>query len=102
MRCDVCQMNIKNGVLLPKLCKYKKRWFSSEDIRYRYGVVASTMRKLIRLGELKGIELKGRDGKTYLMLFLKKDNEEFLEKYPEKGFGIPFTYRDEQGREIRL
>lgn len=95
-------MNIKNGVLSPKLCKYKKRWFSSEDIRYRYGIVASTMRKLIRLGELKGIELKNRDGKSYLTVFLKKDNEDFLEKHPEKEFDIPVTYRDEQGREIRL
>lgn len=102
MRCDICQMNIQNGVILPKLCKYKKCWFSSEDIRYRYGIRASTMRKLIRLGELKGIELKDIDGKTYLTVFLKKDNKEFLEKYPEKEFSIPFTYRDEQGREIRL
>ncbi len=102
MRCDVCQMNIKNGVISAKLCKYKKRWFSSDDIRYRYGIVASTMRKLIRLGELKGIELKDRDGKPYLTVFLKKDNEWFLERYPEKEFSIPVTYRDEQGWEIRL
>jgi hypothetical protein len=60
------------------------------------------MRKLIHLGELKGIELKDRDGKTYLTVFLKKDNADFLEKYPEKELGIPVTYRDQQGREIRL
>jgi len=102
MRCDICQRNIKAGVISAKLCNENESWFSSENIHYKYGVVASTMRKLIRLGELKGKELKDREGKSYLSVFLKNENWEFLEKYPEKESGIPATFEDEQGREIRL
>lgn len=102
MRCSICQYNISQGTIPAELCSKKDSWFSSANMRYQFGVLASTMKKLIRIGELRGIELKDREGNPYLTVFLKKDNKEFLAMHTEKEFSLPVTIKDEQGREIRL
>jgi hypothetical protein len=43
-----------------------------------------TARKMRRLGELVGRDLKRKDGRTYCTVYLVEENKKFLETHPKK------------------
>lgn len=85
LRCADCLENVKNKSIPPLTWDHDhKIWFDSNDLQYTWSLHSSTIRKLQRLGVLKGRDLKTEDGIVYFTVFLVKENEEFLKNYPKK------------------
>lgn len=85
LRCSDCWENVKNKTI-PSLTWDSDHnvWFDSGDLQYNHSLHSSTIRKLQRLGELKGRDLKTKDGTTYFTVYLVEENKKFLKKYPKK------------------
>lgn len=97
--CADCWHNIQNKVI-PDLANdsdnkvYIKDW----QLKSYYGIHPMTARKMRRLGELVGRDLKRKDGRTYCNVYLVKENKQFFETHPKKP-KIKVIYRDPTGRE---
>jgi hypothetical protein len=85
LRCADCWENVKNKIIPPLTWDHdNKIWFDSGDLQYDFSLHSSTIRKLQRLGELKGRDLKTKDGTVYFTAFLVSENKEFLKSHPKK------------------
>jgi len=87
LRCRDCWRNIQEGVI--PILDLRKEWWEKEfltrfDVTYHHGVHASSIKRLIREGELVGRELKEVGGNIYCTIFLTSENSDFIEKYPRK------------------
>lgn len=58
-----------------------KAWQIEND----YSLHPATVRKLTRQGILKGRELKTKGGSTYFVVYLVKENKEFVKKYSKSN-----------------
>lgn len=85
LRCTDCWRNIQEKVI-PSLTwdHDNKIWIHDWQIHSDYNVHPATARKLRRLGELIGRDLKKQDGSIYCTVYLISENQTFLKKYPEK------------------
>lgn len=88
LRCLDCWRNIKNGTI-PYLKNrhdddsgYFEDWLISSDMGF--GIHPSTARKLRRLGQLKGRDLKRSDGSIYCTIYLESENQQFMKEHPKK------------------
>lgn len=83
--CADCWHNIQNKVI-PDLANdsdnkvYIKDW----QLKSYYGIHPMTSKKMRRLGELVGRDLKRKDGTTYCTVYLVKENINFLKAHPKK------------------
>lgn len=85
LRCKDCWNNIKKKVI-PSLDydSDDKVWIKEWQLQYDYNLHPATRNKLRRQGLLHGRDLKRDDSSIYCTVYLVKENEEFLKKYPKK------------------
>jgi len=104
LRCTDCRRNILAGVVPHLKNKYKgeEDWFLDWKVKYDYDVHSATARKLRREGLLHGRDLKRADGKVYHTIYLKKENVDFLKKYPKIDHRFRMTMCDKDGKQIEL
>ena len=79
-----CQRNIDEKVIPSEICKNHDLALRDWQIQSDYGLHSATVRKLKRLGELHGRDLKRKDGSIYYTVYLISENKGFLKKYPKK------------------
>ncbi|MFH1186901.1 MAG: hypothetical protein V1697_01865 [Candidatus Levyibacteriota bacterium] len=85
LRCKDCWRNIQKKVI-PSL-GYDgddKVWIKEWKLQHYYGIHPATRGKLRRQGLLKGRDLKKEDGSTYCVIYLIKENLDFLKSYSKK------------------
>lgn len=86
LRCADCWRNIQEKVIPPLTWDHdNKIWLHDWQIHSDYNVHPATARKLRRLGELVGRDLKRKDGSVYCTVYLIEENKKFLKKYPKKS-----------------
>ena len=83
-KCLDCQRAVNKKALPVKAQKDRDSWFADWQIQHEFNIHPSTRRKLQRKGLLKGVDLKREDGVVYFTLYLLKDNQEFIKKYPKE------------------
>ncbi len=83
-KCSDCQRAFDKKLVPIKILKDRDSWFADWQIQDEFGVHPSTARKLARQGLLHGIDLKEKEGGIYLTVYLYRDNQEFLKRYPKK------------------
>ncbi len=85
IRCADCWLNIKVGVI-PSLKKHlfdnEDEWIANSQLKSKYNIHLSTVKKLRREGLLHGRDLKRSNGSIYETIYLVSENQEFLKKYP--------------------
>ena len=85
IRCADCWINIKAGVI-PSLKKHlfdnEDEWIANSQLKSKYNIHLSTVKKLRREGLLHGRDLKRSNGSIYETIYLVSENQEFLKKYP--------------------
>jgi len=85
LSCADCQRNVEKKVIPPLTWDSDhKIWFDGGNLQYDYGLHSATIRKLERQGVLKGKDLVNKEGYKYFTVFLVKENQDFLKKYPKK------------------
>lgn len=93
LRCADCWRNIKEKVIPPLDYDIdNKMWIKNWQIQSDYNVHPMTARKLRRLDELIGRDLKRKDGSIYCTVYLVSENKKFIKKYPKKE-KIKVTYQ---------
>lgn len=101
IRCPDCQRNVKAGIVPPEIFEDEDYGYDlvvkDNQLGWDYGFHSSTVRKLCRLGELKGRELKRENGTVYKTLFVVSENKEFFEKHPKKESKIKINFIDNKG-----
>lgn len=85
LRCKDCWNNIQKKVI-PSLDydSDNKVWIKEWQLQSDYSLHPATRGKLRREGALHGRDLKRKDGAVYCTIYLLKENQEFLKKYPKK------------------
>lgn len=102
LRCADCWRNIQEKIVPPLTWDHdNKIWIQDWQIKYDYNVHPSTARKLRRQGMLAGRDLKRKDGSIYCTVYLVKENNEFLKRYPKKPV-MKVEYINPNGRKIEL
>ena len=85
LRCSDCWRNIQEKIIPPLTWDHNNKiWIQDWQIHSDYNVHPATARKLRRLGELIGRDLKRKNGAIYCTVYLVNENKEFLKKYPKK------------------
>lgn len=85
IRCADCWRNIKEGVIPPlkkHLFDNDDEWISNSQLKSRHNVHPSAVKKLRREGLLHGRDLRRANGSNYKTIYLVRENQEFLKKYP--------------------
>lgn len=100
-KCMDCQRNIEENVIPSEICRNRDMGLRDWQIQSDYGLHSATVRKLKRLGELHGRELKRKDGSIYYTVYLVSENKGFLKKYPKKP-AMKVEYVDPKGRKVEL
>lgn len=94
LRCADCWRNIQEKIIPPLDYDHdNKVWIKDWQIQSGYNVHPMTARKLRRLGELVGRDLKRKDGLVYCTVYLVSENKEFLEKHPKNKSKIEITIK---------
>lgn len=86
IRCTDCWRNIKKGVIPPlkkHLFDNDDEWIAHSQLKSKYNVHPSSVKKLRREGLLHGRDLKRTDGSIYETIFLISENKKFIKKYPQ-------------------
>jgi len=86
LRCQDCWRNVQKRVIPPLAYDHDdKVWIKEWQLQSDFGIHPATRGKLRRQGILKGRDLKKEDGSIYYTVYLVKENQEFLKKYPRKS-----------------
>ncbi|PIY71753.1 hypothetical protein COY87_04515 [Candidatus Roizmanbacteria bacterium CG_4_10_14_0_8_um_filter_33_9] len=102
LRCADCWRNIQEKVIPPLTWDHdNKIWIHDWQIHSDYNVHPATARKLRRLEELHGIDLKRGDGSIYCTVYLVSENKKFLKKYSKKP-AMKVEYIDPKGNKIQI
>lgn len=103
VKCLNCQRNVEKKNIPAEIAKNHDLWFSYSDLDWSFGIKGPTARKMFRLGELNGIELKDSDGKVYHTVFLVAENGEFLKKHKTtRSFHNNWYFFDDEGKKVWL
>jgi hypothetical protein len=87
IRCLDCQRNFKEGIVPPEIFEEDygyELFINHSKFKDDYGVYPITVKKLRKEGLIHGRDLKRKDGTVYYTLYLVRENQEFLIKYPKK------------------
>ncbi|MCL5411921.1 MAG: hypothetical protein M1150_04290 [Patescibacteria group bacterium] len=104
LRCINCHKNIKDGVIPSIKSRHNNdgEWFDKSQVSYDYGVPPIRRTKLEKEGLLQPINLVNREGMIYFTLYLEKDNQNFLKKYPKKANWRPREVINTGNKEVTL
>ena len=96
--CADCWRNVKEGTIPPLTWDHKNKiWIHEWEIKSEYSIQPMTRKKLEREGILHPRNIKKEDGRTYCSVYLVKENEDFLKKYPKKPENdIKITWSEEK------
>lgn len=83
-KCMDCQRNIDEKVIPSEICRNHDLALRDWQIQSDYCLHSATVRKLKRLGELHGRDLKRKDGSIYYTVYLVSENKKFLKNHPKK------------------
>lgn len=101
--CVDCWRNIQEKAIPQLVDDMKnKAWIKDWQIQSDYGVHPMTTRKLRRLGQLVGRDLKRKDGTVYCTVYLVEENKAFLKTHPKKRSSIDVNFVDSKGNKIKL
>lgn len=83
-RCVDCWHNTQQKII-PDLAhdSDNKIFIKDWQLKNYYGIHPMTARKMRRLGELVGKDLKRKDGRPYCTVYLIRENRAFLDKNPK-------------------
>lgn len=85
IKCMTCQYALERKSVPLKYFKDADSWYSSHELKSKYGIHHQTMRKLVRQENLKVHIIKDKDGRTHEYIFPKKENDEFLKTQFKNG-----------------
>lgn len=77
IKCLDCQRNLEKGVVPKIVCKSRDSWYEAWEIKDKFGIHPSTLRKMVREGKIKARKLTTKDGVTYHEIFMIKENPIF-------------------------
>ncbi|MFA6528058.1 MAG: hypothetical protein WCT46_00785, partial [Candidatus Gracilibacteria bacterium] len=83
MKCIHCQKALDKHVIPVSVLKNDKSWYSMHDFSYYFGIKSQSIRKLVRLGELKSRIIYGPNDSIRAEIFLIKDNLDVLGGKPK-------------------
>ena len=75
IKCLKCQAALNKKIIPKSVCKDKNSWVSMSDLQYKYKIYPSTVRKMVRNGELKARIIKNGSSTSDFYVFLKKENK---------------------------
>ena len=82
IKCRLCQKAVDEGVIPGTVATDRDSWYSSDDLKKRFGWRHTTLAKKVRTGELKSREI--RDGKHFwYFVFLKEENSTLVVTSPK-------------------
>lgn len=82
IKCRPCQKAVEEGIIPGTVATDRKSWYSSDDLKKKFGWHHSTVAKKVRTGELKAREIRNGEHFWYFV-FLKEENTSLTE--PKEG-----------------
>lgn len=79
IKCIPCQRAIEKKVIPRSVCKNDDSWFSTYDLKLKFGLHYQTVMKMIRNGTLKARVIPDENGKPHFYVFLKRENVDLRE-----------------------
>ncbi len=73
-RCMDCQRAIKEKLIPRSVLKDRDSWYADWELKSKFNIHPSTVRKLAREGKLKARLLRDKNGNIYEHIFIKKEN----------------------------
>ena len=74
LKCPPCQRAVQEGVVPGDIVRNDELWYSMGDIKRKLNLHHSTVKKMIRTGELQARIIKNGE-RDYFWVFLKEENE---------------------------
>lgn len=78
IKCRICQRAIDKRMIPASMAKYKDKWYSTYDIKDRFGITHHALKKFLAHGVLVSRDVLTPSGKIHCQLFLLKDNKGVL------------------------
>lgn len=78
LKCLICQRAVDQRIVPKYACRKRDSWYDMGELKDKFNLHPSTVRKMIRNGELKGRVIYNQEGNPHIWVFLKKEN--ILEK----------------------
>ncbi len=91
-KCLNCQNALNKKIIPSSVCHDKDSWYSLHEFEYYFNIKASTVRRLVKRGQLKTRVIKSEFGDPYFYIFLIKDNKGIIPPKPES-----YIVTDEKG-----
>lgn len=76
-KCLNCQRAVNNKIIPKSVFKNRDSWYADWEIKSKFGIHPSTVRKLVREGKLKPRNITTKNGAICFQLFLLKENKNF-------------------------
>lgn len=73
IKCRPCQKAIEDGVIPPTVATDRESWYSTDDLKKKFGWHHTTVAKKVRTGELKARVIQN-NGLPQFFVFLKGEN----------------------------
>lgn len=71
----MCQKALDQGIITSEICRNSDSWYSTMDLKDKFGFHPQTVKKKIRLGELKARIILNEKKQPYFYVFLKRENK---------------------------
>ena len=78
IKCLLCQKALDQGIIPAKVCHDRDIWYAMWQLKDKFGFHYQTVKKMIRLGELKARIVLDNNNKPYFYVFLKEENKDAL------------------------
>jgi len=75
IKCLLCQKALDQGIITSEICRNDDSWYSTMDLKDKFGLHYQTVMKKIRLGELKARVILNEKKQPYFYVFLKRENK---------------------------
>lgn len=80
-KCFPCTRAVKSGAIPSFVCINDDSYYKAWQLKDKFKIHPQTMRKMVRLGELKARIITTEDGKPYEYIFLRKENPHLVSRY---------------------
>lgn len=74
VKCLNCQRAVNKKIIPRNLGKKRDTWYDSWDLKSKFGIHPSSIKKLVREGKLKSRTITNEVGGNHLQVFLTKEN----------------------------
>lgn len=77
-KCLDCQRAVDSGIIPASLCRDRDSWYAGWELKSKFNIHPTSVKKLTREGKLKVRLLTTENGTIYFQVFLKKENPYLL------------------------